>query len=90
MSGSVTKRGKKSWRIKFELAPDPITGRRRYHMETVRGTKREAEMQLAKRLNSLAEGRYVAPNRRDYRHLFAALDREHCASLSRCNYNRAL
>ena len=61
MNGSVTKRGKKSWRIKFELVPNPITGRRRYHMETIRGTKREAEMQLAKRINALAEGRYVAP-----------------------------
>jgi hypothetical protein len=36
MSGSATKRGKNSYRIKFELAPDPVTGRRRFHMETVR------------------------------------------------------
>ena len=67
MNGSVTKCGKKSWHIKFELVPNPITGRRRYHMETIRGTKREAEMQLAKRINALAEGRYVAQLRRPSR-----------------------
>jgi integrase len=61
MRGSTTKRGKHSWRIKFELAPDPVTYKRRFHMETVRGTKREAEDLLAKRVNELGEGRYVAP-----------------------------
>jgi integrase len=61
MRGNITRRGKHSWRIKFELAPDPVTGKRRYHIETVRGTKKEAEHLLAKRINELAEGRYVTP-----------------------------
>ncbi len=61
MRGNVTKRGKSSWRIKFELAPDPVTFKRRYHMETVRGTRKQAETELAKRVTELSEGRYVSP-----------------------------
>jgi integrase len=57
--GNITRRGKASWRIKFDTGYE--TGKRIYHYETVRGTKREAEALLAKRLNELADGRYVAP-----------------------------
>jgi Phage integrase, N-terminal SAM-like domain len=39
----------------------PVTGKRRFHMETVRGTRKQAETELAKRITELAEGRYVAP-----------------------------
>jgi hypothetical protein len=28
MRGNITRRGKSSWRLKFDLEPDPITGKR--------------------------------------------------------------
>lgn len=60
MRGNIPRRGKSSWRIKFDavIADD---GKRQYHVETIRGTRRDAEAALAKRLTELAEGRYVAP-----------------------------
>ena len=57
MRGSITRRGKSSWRIKFELPP--IDGKRRYHLETVNGTKPQAQATLAKRIVELGENRYV-------------------------------
>jgi hypothetical protein len=60
MRGNITKRGKRSWRIKFDKSADQ-QGRRQFHVETVHGTKRDAEIALAKRLSELADGRYVAP-----------------------------
>jgi integrase len=59
MRGSITKRGKASWRIKFELTPDPATGKRRFHWETVRGLRKVAEARLTELLTSLDTGRYV-------------------------------
>jgi integrase len=61
MRGHIHKRGKSSWRIKFDLEPDPVSGKRRYHVETVRGLRKDAEAVLAKRLHEISEGRYVAP-----------------------------
>jgi integrase len=60
MRGNITRRGKSSWRIKYDVGADE-TGKRLIQYKTVRGTKREAEMVLARLLNELAEGRYVAP-----------------------------
>ena len=59
MRGTVIRRGKSSWRIKFDTGIE--VGKRQYHIETVRGTRREAEAALAKRLNEFTEGRYIAP-----------------------------
>ena len=41
MKGSVIRRGKKSWRVKFDLGRDPLTGKRQTTYQTFRGTKRE-------------------------------------------------
>lgn len=60
MRGNVTRRGKASWQIKFDVGED-CQGKRLIEYETVRGSKRDAEAALAKRLNELSEGRYVAP-----------------------------
>jgi integrase len=56
MRGNITRRGKASWRIKFDTG---TADKRQYHIETVHGTKRDAEAVLAKRLGELVEGRYV-------------------------------
>lgn len=46
MKGHIQKRGKESWRLKFDLGTDPLTNERRRRYVTVRGTKREAQDHL--------------------------------------------
>ena len=58
MRGSIIKRGKASWRIKFELEPDP-DGTRRYFTETIRGKKGDAEAALARHVNAAHRGTLV-------------------------------
>jgi len=60
MKGTVTRRGKSSWRLKYDVGVDQ-SGKRLIEYETVRGTRKQAEAELAKRLAELAEGRYIAP-----------------------------
>jgi integrase len=60
MRGNITRRGKSSWRLKYDVGAD-ATGRRLISYATVHGTKKQAEAELAKRLSEHAEGRYVAP-----------------------------
>ena len=58
MRGNITRRGKGSWRLKYDVG----TGsQRQIAYVTVKGTRKQAEAELAKRLSELAEGRYVAP-----------------------------
>src|SRR5262245_48615392 len=59
MRGNITRRGKSSWRLKFNLGTDPATGRRRTEFLTVRGTRKQAEAELNKRLNQVEEGSFV-------------------------------
>ena len=42
MRGSITRRGKSSWRIKFELAA--VGGKRRFHLETVKAPSRRHKL----------------------------------------------
>lgn len=58
--GNITRRGKSSWRLKFDLGTDPATGKRLTQFVTVRGTKKEAEAELTKRLTQVDGGAYVA------------------------------
>jgi integrase len=59
MRGNITRRGKSSWRIKFDLDRDPRTGKRRYHIATVRGVRKEAEAELARLLNDAHKGAHI-------------------------------
>lgn len=59
MRGNITKRGKASWRLKFDLGRDPVTGERLTEYVTVRGTKKEAERELNRLLTQYEEGSYV-------------------------------
>jgi integrase len=58
MRGNITKRGKTSYRIKFELPPSK-DGTRNYHVETVRGSRQDAERELAKQISAVHGGTYV-------------------------------
>jgi integrase len=59
MKGTVTKRGKQSWRLKFDIERDPVTAARRFHTCTVRGTKKEAEAELARLMTEANKGAHV-------------------------------
>jgi integrase len=48
MRGNITRRGKASWRIKFDLDNDPVTGERRTRVVTVRGKRQDAERELTR------------------------------------------
>jgi integrase len=61
MRGNITRRGKSSWRIKFDHGFDLTTGKRLTHFETVRGSKRDAVNLLTKRLAERGEGQLVRP-----------------------------
>jgi integrase len=62
MKGSIQKRGKASWRLKFDLPLGP-DGKRRTQFVTVRGGKKIAQAKLAELLASLGKGIYVSPSR---------------------------
>jgi integrase len=59
MTGHISKRGKKSWELKFDISPDPLTGKRRTRRHTVRGSRRDAEIKLAALVTENATGQYV-------------------------------
>jgi integrase len=59
MRGSITRRGKRSWRLKYDV--ERIAGRRQTRYLTVRGTRREAEAELTRVLHEVATGTHVDP-----------------------------
>jgi ERCC4-type nuclease len=62
-SGHIQRRGKSSWRLKFEGARDPKTGKRNIQYVTVHGTKREAKVKLAELIAAVGGGSYVEPTK---------------------------
>ena len=62
MRGNITRRGKHSWRIKFDVGRD-ATGKRDIRYHTVRGTRRDAEAKLAGLLAAVGQGSYVEPSK---------------------------
>lgn len=60
-SGTITRRGKASWRIKYDLPRDPVTGERRIAYATVKGKRADAEKELRRRLHAIDKGVHVDP-----------------------------
>ncbi|MCZ6586453.1 MAG: tyrosine-type recombinase/integrase [Alphaproteobacteria bacterium] len=63
MKGHIQKRGKKSWRLKFDLPPDVTTRMRRTRYLTVQGTKKDAETKLAEVLTAVNQKTFVNASR---------------------------
>ena len=63
MRGSITRRGKHSWRLKFDTGTDAAQGKRRTRYQTFRGTRRDAQIKLAELIASEAAGSYVEPSK---------------------------
>ena len=63
MKGHIQQRGKNSWRLKFDAGRDEKTGKRKTQFHTFRGTKRQAQVKLAELIASIAQAKYVEPNK---------------------------
>ena len=63
MSGSITKRGENSWRLKFSLGRDPVTGKRLTRFVTVRGSKKAAAAELTRLLAAHDAGTLAEPTK---------------------------
>jgi hypothetical protein len=61
MRGSVVRRGRHSWRIKFDL--DRAGGARETKYVTVKGTRKQAESELARLLTAADGGTLVEPSK---------------------------
>ncbi len=59
MRGNLTRRGKFSWRLKFDAGTDAATGKRLTRYHTFRGTKAEAQAEAARIIASTTTGQYV-------------------------------
>jgi len=62
MKGTITRRGKSSWRLKYDIGRD-AKGNRQIRYQTVRGKRQDAERELNKLLNSFHEGTSVDPSK---------------------------
>jgi integrase len=62
MKGNLTRRGKTSWRLKFDTGRDPVTGRRITKFVTLRGTKAQAQEQVNRILAEVAAGTHIEPS----------------------------
>jgi integrase len=63
VKGNLTRRGKNSWRLKFESGHDPETGKRLTKYVTLKGTKAQAQAEAAKIIASTVTGEFVDPSR---------------------------
>jgi integrase len=63
MTGHIRRRSANSWEIKFDVGTDPLTGRRRTRYATFKGTKRAAEVELARLVAQHAAGEGVDPTK---------------------------
>jgi len=62
MRGNIRQRGKNSWQIQIYTGIGP-DGRRKRHLETVRGRKGDAQRRLTELLTSLDKGVYTPPGK---------------------------
>lgn len=62
MKGHIQRRGKRSWRLKFDQGRDP-SGKRLIGYHTTHGTKRDAQRELNRILHELDTGAFVEPSK---------------------------
>jgi integrase len=60
--GSIRRRGKNSWGLKFEL--EPVNGKRQTQYVSCKGTRKDAERKLAELLAAVGAGSYVEQDKR--------------------------
>jgi integrase len=57
--GHIRQRGKNSWELKFDAGRDPATGLRKTQYVSFKGSKREAQTELAKLITAVSDDAYV-------------------------------
>jgi integrase len=62
MTGHVRRRGARSWELKFDVGVD-AAGRRKTRYASFKGTKRDAEIELAKLIAAASKGEQVDPSK---------------------------
>jgi integrase len=65
--GHIRKRGRNSWELKFDAARE--NGCRRPVYKSFKGSKREAQAELARLITAVADGDYIAPSKLTVRDL---------------------
>ena len=71
MTGHIRQRSPGSWEIRYSVGTDPTTGKRRVTTVTVKGSRRDAEKELRRRLRLVDTGEHVDPNRLTVRQYLA-------------------
>jgi integrase len=61
--GTIKSRSQGSYRIRYSLGRDPVSGKRRFATATVRGTRKQAERELVRLLRTVDTGEHVDPSR---------------------------
>ncbi len=80
MTGHVRRRGERSWELKFDAGGAPGTGKRITRYSSFRGTKRDAEVELAKLVAAAANGEQVDPSKLTVSEFLDRWERDWCAS----------
>ena len=63
MRGHIVKRSNNSWSIVIYTGRDPQTGKKKYQWHSIKGTKKQAEKELASLINRLETGNYIKPTK---------------------------
>ena len=61
--GTIKSRSPGSYRIRYSLGRDPVSGKRKFGTATVRGTRKQAEKELVRLIRSVDTGEHVDPSR---------------------------
>jgi integrase len=76
MTGHIRRRGKNSWELKFDVGTDPLTGKRRIRYVSFKGTKRGAELEVARLVAQNAAGEGVDPSKATLAEFIERWDRD--------------
>jgi integrase len=63
MKGHIRQRSAGSWELRYDFGTDPATGKRRVATSTVRGNRKDAEVELRRLLRTLDTGAHIDPTR---------------------------
>jgi hypothetical protein len=63
MTGHIRRRGERSWELKFDLGRNPVSGRRETRYRSFKGTKRKAQIELARLVAENAAGNSLDPSK---------------------------
>jgi integrase len=63
MTGHIRRRSEHSWELKFDLGTDPLTGKRVTKYRSFQGTKKAAQLELAKLIARADDGTMLDPSK---------------------------